>query len=44
LTGELLDATPGLEDWAEHACAGDFMGHRQAIRDRISSRPIVGAE
>jgi hypothetical protein len=43
LTGELLDAAPGIEDWAEHVRAEDFMSHRQAIRDRIGSRPIGGA-
>jgi hypothetical protein len=43
LTGELLDSTPGIEDWAEYARAEDFMAHRQVIRNRISSRQIENA-
>ena len=39
LTGELLDADPGIEDW-EHAHQEDFVAHREAVRDRISSGAI----
>ena len=40
LTGELLDADPGIEDWVEHAHQEDFVAHREAVRDRISSGAI----
>lgn len=36
LTGELLDATPGIEDWSEHAKREDFVAYRAALRDRIA--------
>lgn len=36
LNGELLDASPGIEDWAEHTRQEDFIAHREAVRDRIS--------
>lgn len=35
-SGELLDATPGIEDWVEHARQEDFAVHREAVRNRIS--------
>lgn len=40
LTGELLDVDPGIEDWVEHAHQEDFVAHREAVRDRISSGAI----
>lgn len=40
LSGELLDATPGIEDWVEHARREDFLTHREAVRDQINSMPI----
>ncbi|WP_341318825.1 hypothetical protein WN982_27975 [Paraburkholderia sp. IMGN_8] len=43
LTGELLDSSPGIEDWTEHARLEDFMAHRQVLRDRITSRQIGSA-
>lgn len=41
LSGELLDATPGIEDWIEHSEQEDFVAHREAVRDRIGSMAIV---
>ena len=40
LTGELLDADPGIEHWVEHSRQEDFVVHRDAVRDRISARAI----
>jgi hypothetical protein len=37
LSGELLDATPGIEDWREHAKREDFVAYRAALRDRIGT-------
>ncbi|MGI9327986.1 MAG: hypothetical protein ACR2PZ_22390 [Pseudomonadales bacterium] len=38
LSGQLLDATPGIEDWMEHARQEDFAVHRETIRNRIISK------
>ena len=43
LTGELLDADPGIGHWVEHSKQEDFVAHRDAVRDRISSRSIEGS-
>lgn len=44
LTGALLDAEPGIEDWTEHAQQEDFVAHRDAVRDRISSMTIENTQ
>jgi len=43
LSGELLDAAPGIEDGAGHAHREDFVAHRQTLRQRISSQPLSNA-
>jgi hypothetical protein len=34
-SGELLDATPGIADWVEHASLEEFVAYRTALRERI---------
>lgn len=34
-SGELLDNSPGIEDWLEFASQDDFDRHRDIVRDRI---------
>lgn len=37
LSGELLDASPGIEDWVEHTRREDFVACRTALRERIGA-------
>lgn len=40
VTGDLLDADPGIGDWVEHAHKEDFVAHQEAVRDQISSMVV----
>ncbi|EIN00489.1 hypothetical protein WQE_13791 [Paraburkholderia hospita] len=44
LSGELLDATPGIEDWTGHACCEDYLVHRRTLRERIASMLVSDAK
>jgi hypothetical protein len=40
LSGDLIDAAPGIDDWSEHVCPADLIAHRNTLRECIASRPL----
>jgi hypothetical protein len=35
VNGNLLDSSPGIEDWSEHSQQRDFITHRTQVREKI---------